>query len=217
VAAAVLVMAAEGLSILPAAATPGSLMWTSRYDGPSSDIDAARADAVSPDGLTVFVTGLSSDSLTGYDYATVAYDTSNGVVRWSSRYNGPGDSWDSASAIAVSPDGSTVFVTGRSDSSTSRDYATLAYDASTGATLWTKRYDGPGDGDDEANALGVSPSGAKVFVTGYSYGSTSAKDYATVAYAASSGSREWVRRYDAAEQSDGRRPWTSVPTARRSS
>jgi hypothetical protein len=55
------------------------------------------------------------------------------------RYNGPGNSYDFANALGVSPDGSKVFVTGESNASSaldSKDYATVAYNASTGASLW---------------------------------------------------------------------------------
>ena len=47
----------------------------------------------------------------------------------------------------------------------------MAYDAATGAKVWVSRYDGPAHGDDFATALGVSPDGSTVFVTGYSGGS----------------------------------------------
>jgi hypothetical protein len=82
-----------------------------------------------------------------------------------------------------------VFVTGYSTGAGSgNDYATVAYDDSTGAQLWVSRYDGTatatgsGGGGDIAYALGVSPDGSKVFVTGPSTGSGSGYDYATVAY-----------------------------------
>jgi len=58
----------------------------------------------------------------------------------------------------------------------------VASDASTGAKLWTKRYDGLGHGGGAARAVGVSPDGSKVFVTGSVSGATSG-DYGTVAYA----------------------------------
>jgi hypothetical protein len=62
----------------------------------------------------------------------------------------------------VSPDGSTVFVTGESAGTSGyQDYATVAYSASTGARLWTSRYDGPGNLDDVARALEVSPDGRR--------------------------------------------------------
>jgi outer membrane protein assembly factor BamB len=102
---------------------------------------------VSPDGSTVFVTGESGGAVTSADYATIAYDGSTGRKLWIRRYDGPGNDGDASLAIAVTSDGSKVFVTGESQRSTtvsSLDYATLAYDASTGARLWTKRYDGPG-------------------------------------------------------------------------
>ena len=66
---------------------------------------------VSPDGSEVFVTGWGSGSRrTREDIATVAYDAETGTRRWTSSYEGPGS--DQVSALAVSPDGSEVFVTG---------------------------------------------------------------------------------------------------------
>jgi hypothetical protein len=83
---------------------------------------------------------------------------------------------------AATTDGSKVFVTGSSYGSTSNDYATVAYDASTGTGLWVRRYNGPRNGNDDASALGASPDGSAVFVTGEIIGSTSSFDYATIAY-----------------------------------
>jgi hypothetical protein len=87
--------------------------------------------------------------------------------------------------VEVSPDGAVVFVTGQSGTSTIFDYATVAYDAATGARLWVRRYKGQGDGEDAATSLGVSPDGTQVFVTGHSNGGTTNYDYATIAYRAS--------------------------------
>src|SRR5439155_17480277 len=112
---------------------------------------------------------------------------------WVARYNGPANGGDDAYAVAVSPDGSRVFVTGASESSTHLDYATVAYNASTGHKLWVARYNGPARGQDVAFALAVSPDGSKVFATGESdSGRVTGFDYATVAYDASTGAKLWV-------------------------
>jgi hypothetical protein len=182
-------------------AATGAPLWSERYDGPRSAGDWASALGVSPDGSELFVTGVSSDPSSHMDYATLAYDSSTGALLWTKRYNGPGNGFDAASAIGVSPDGSTVFVTGLSAGSTrvdDHDYATVAYDAVTGARLWAERYDGPGnDADDaDANALGVSPDGSQVFVTGGILGSRGNFNYATVSYDTATGVRLWAVRYN---------------------
>jgi PQQ-like domain len=119
-----------------------------------------------------------------------------GARLWVQRYNGPGNGNDAASSVAVSPGGGMVFVTGASTGATSfSDYLTAAYNAATGARLWTARYNGPGNGDDGAASVAVSPDGATVFVTGTS-GGASNSDYATVAYRASDGTQLWVARFN---------------------
>jgi hypothetical protein len=66
-----------------------------------------------------------------------------GSQLWAARYNGSGNN-SVAYSLAVSPGGGTVFVTGVSQGTTSGlDYATVAYNAATGAQLWVKRYSGP--------------------------------------------------------------------------
>jgi hypothetical protein len=103
-----------------------------------------------------------------------------------------------ADSLALSPDGTKVFIAGGAIATTgNKDFITVALDASSGAKEWEQRYDGDANGDDVAMAVGVGPSGAKVFVTGRSDGTTSLGNFATIAYGAADGSLRWVRRFHA--------------------
>ncbi len=84
------------------------------------------------------------------------------------------------SAIAA-PGNGTVYLTGTSWGSTAtrNDYATLAYNVFSGARLWVQRYNGPGNGNDQATSLAARA--GRVFVTGGSPGTSSGLDYATIA------------------------------------
>ena len=178
---------AIGLGTLIDSTTSNRALWLRRYNGPDNGSDSAQAIAVSPDGTKVFVTGYSDgvDPGFSFDYATVAYDVATGRKLWLNRYNGSVCT-DAAAALAVSLDGTKVFVTGFSGCLGTEDYATVAYDSGTGQELWVRRYVGPGHGEkhsnDEAYAVAVSPDGSKVFVTGASMGIGFNSDYATLAY-----------------------------------
>lgn len=175
----------------------GNAVWTARYNGTGDGSDYAASIAVSPDGSVVFVTGVSEGSERGSHYATVAYNARNGDTLWEKRYSDSDSSWTYALSIAVSHDGSAVFVTGSTDGQGDRDYATLAYESSTGGTLWVQRYDGPAGGEDVGVSIGVSPDDSAVFVTGTSdgVGAPATGEYATVAYDASTGGVLWTSRY----------------------
>ncbi|MCI0748835.1 MAG: SBBP repeat-containing protein, partial [Verrucomicrobia subdivision 3 bacterium] len=168
----------------------GVALWTNRYNGPGNTNDFARAVATDSSG-NVFVTGYSF-AIEGYDYATIAY-APTGVALWTNRYNGPGNDYDFASAVAVNTLGD-IFVTGLSRGSGGNDdYATLAYSGA-GVALWTNRYDGPGNSQDQVSALAVDSAG-NVFVTGSLTASGGNSDYMTLAYS-SAGVALWTNRYD---------------------
>jgi hypothetical protein len=172
--------------------------WVARTDGPNAYGDTPPSIAASPDGTEVFVTGTDASDSTA-DYTTTAYDAFTGSLLWHRRYDGPSGDRDAALAIAVSGDGGAVYVTGESVGMNGDAYATVAYVAATGATLWTKRYHG-GAGPDFATAIGTSDDGSAVFVTGTSHvltpGGVDLPDFATIAYDATDGETLWISRWD---------------------
>jgi hypothetical protein len=205
--------------VSPQAGGPGSQLWVSRYNGPLNGFDGATATAISPGGGTLFVTGQSDGSNAARDYATVAYNTATGTQLWATRYNGPADEGDLPYAVAASPGGGMVYVTGVSEgATTSLDYATIAYDAATGARVWVRRYHGPAASVDFAKALAVSPDGNTVYVTGYSGQGASPSahaDYVTIAYNAATGAQRWLSRYNGrANQNDQARSVAVSPGGR---
>jgi DNA-binding beta-propeller fold protein YncE len=177
-------------------AATGGRRWLARYNDLAGGDDLPRSVAVSPDGRTVYVSGASAGKTSGKDYATVAYDAATGAERWVSRYNGPQNSNDRANMVIAAPGGRTVYVTGASGRNAASDFATVAYNAATGATRWVGRYNGPASRGDGGTAITVTPNGHTVIVTGYSNGVGSGTDYATIAYDAATGAKQWLRRYN---------------------
>ena len=169
----------------------GDTAWVRRYDGPENSWDTAYAIAVDDSG-NVYVTGGSYNNGTYDDYATIKYKL-NGDTAWARRYNGPGNGYDEARDIAMDDSGN-VYVTGKSyDSGSDYDYATIKYHPN-GDTAWVRRYNGPGNGYDDAFAIAVDDSG-NVYVTGGSYNNGTYEDYATIKYKLN-GDTAWARRYD---------------------
>lgn len=168
----------------------GIQQWVRRYNGPGNDFDESFSLTI--DSLSnVYVTGYSTGSGTGNDYATIKYNSS-GLQQWIARYNGTGNGTDKASAIAVDDSGN-VYVTGWSfGSGTGFDYVTIKYNSS-GTEQWVSRIEAAGN--DYARSLAVDDSG-NVYVTGYRF-TVSNYDYCTVRYN-SSGDVIWIAGYNGA-------------------
>jgi len=160
-------------------AATGAQQWQATYRGPDGNAGTA-AIALSPDGSAVYVTGSARQASGLNEYATIGYDAATGHQLWLANYR-TAQANDSAAGLAVSPDGSTVYVTGTSaaSSGTTADYATVAYGATSGAQLWSARYTVTGA---QNSAAGVVVSGGNAIVTGTSGPSGGQSDFATVAY-----------------------------------
>jgi hypothetical protein len=154
----------------------GNPLWVARYIGPGTD----EANCLSLDSSgNVYVTGYSWAMGTYDDYATIKYN-SVGVEQWVARYSGPGSGYDNARSIAIDTSGN-IYVTGYSQGGgPDYDYATVKYNA-TGNLLWVARYNGPQSGTDCAYSFALD-GGGHVFITGYSYGSGTDTDFATIKY-----------------------------------
>ena len=180
----------------------GNELWVSVYDHSSKvDLDdQARALVVDSSG-NVYVTGMSHEWRLGtdYDFCTVKYD-SDGNQLWVARYNSPGNYTDDAYDIALGSAGN-IYVTGRSKCERYNfDYLTIAYDTD-GNELWTAKYNGPGNGKDEALSIATDAAG-NVYITGDSDSEISAdprvpanKDCTTIKYDRF-GNELWVARYN---------------------
>src|SRR6266496_3887063 len=140
----------------------GQQQWVARFNGPANGWDRAAAIVRDSSG-NVYVTGQSTGLGTGFDYATIKYDSA-GQEQWVSRHSASALS-DLARAIAVDSSGN-VYVTGRSwgPGGGFPDYVTVKYD-SAGQELWVAHYNGPGNGQDEAHAIAIDSSG-NIYVTG---------------------------------------------------
>jgi len=159
----------------------GGLLWRRTYTRTSESKEYPLALAVDDAGHVVVAGSTRSGAFQDFsDYATVKYDA-DGSELWVKRYSGPvGIGEDVATDIAMDGSGN-IYVTGHSrGSDSSLDFATIKYNAN-GRRIWVKRYNGPGNQEDEAKAIAVDSAG-NVYVTGQSKGAGTGWDFATIKY-----------------------------------
>jgi uncharacterized delta-60 repeat protein len=168
--------------------------WVARYNGLGSGDDRAYAIAVDSND-NIYVIGPSFGSGTSDDYATIKYSPDSNQPVWVARYNGPANTGDWAYAVAV--DGNdNIYVTGASVGSGGySDYATIKYSPDSNQPVWVARYNGPVSINDNGSAIAVD-SKDNIYVTGYSAGSTTNYDYATIKYSPDGNVPLWVARYN---------------------
>ena len=169
----------------------GVQQWEQRYNGPGNSTDNINSLALDAAG-NVYIAGFIGGSGTGNDGITIKYNSS-GVQQWMQTFNGPGNGNDNARSLSLDAEGN-VYITGYSAGvSSGADYTTIKYNSS-GVQQWQQTYNGPGNSDEDAYSLVLDASG-NIYITGYSAGSGSDYDYATIKYN-SLGAQQWIQRYN---------------------
>jgi uncharacterized delta-60 repeat protein len=186
--------ASHGTDIITVKYNPsGSQLWLMTFNGNGSGEDKAFGIAVD-DNDNIYITGYCTND--NADYAILRYSESGSLI-WSASYNGTGNNEDKAFGIAVDENGNS-YITGYSmTSENDNDYVTLKVNSG-GTISWSASYNGTGNGDDKANAIGIIFSGGcatQIAVTGESWGTNDNYDYATVRYNITSGSQTAASRY----------------------
>ena len=207
-------------------AEPGQVVWESRFDGVGADLSDRASDlAVDLDGR-VIVTGDSLRSNEAgnvdMDYATVAYDGRDGRQLWTSRYAGPAnDGLHFGRVVATSPTARLAVVAGQSAGAAGdSDWATLAYDTTTGQQQWVARLATPQATTEFATDVVLSADGMSAVLAGVSGGGnpTNYRDLnrsngITVSYAVTGGGLEWTARLTGDDETDSFSPRAVVLAA----
>jgi hypothetical protein len=171
--------------------TTGARKWIQAYNYGTGGDDVYMV--VLDNDENVYVTGVFYGANSVNEYGTIKYDSA-GTQLWIATYRSPGAGsypatyHSSAKAIVVDNAGY-VYVTGSSRLQAGvdyDDYLTIKYNAATGDTVWTRRYDPAGTAD-IANNIKVDALG-NVYVTG-----SSQSNATTIKYDAN-GNQIWVQQ-----------------------
>jgi len=160
-------------------ANGGGLDWVA-YDPTANGSSLAHGLALNGT-YDVVVTGQNEH----YPYPNGGYGTykidTNGSYVWTNIYEQTPAGRSSGNTVVVDL-AENVYVTGYSPGTNSgNDIVTIKYD-NNGNQIWLERYNGPGNGDDEGNAIAVDANG-NVYVAGYETTAAGGTEFVTVKYA----------------------------------
>lgn len=168
----------------------GKLLWESRHPSDLSYGSGYASGIVLDDRGNVYITGTIWDT-----FATIKYSP-DGNKLWV-RYSEIPSVYSDSRGIVLD-NRSNVYITGTywGRKGTKFNFATIKYD-SAGKQLWVRRYNGPANGNDIADAIAVDGRG-NVYVAGSSATSTIEYpdyDFVIIKYS-SNGQCLWIRRYN---------------------
>jgi hypothetical protein len=154
-----------------------ALLWSATWNGAANLDDGITGLAIASNG-SVIVTGFTSTTSQGKNFATVKYNSA-GAQQWVSTFDGGGN--DSASCIVInSTDTNKIYVSGYSYNGSTNDYQTIRYNGA-GTEIWNTKFNSQQNGNDQATAIALDTLGS-VIVTGQNQISPASRIYTTVKY-----------------------------------
>lgn len=155
-----------------------NVVWQITYNGNDNLDDIAKAlriDALS----NVFVTGYTTSTIGGKNFATIKYNSS-GTQQWIQTYNDTLNADDESNALVLD-NSANVYVTGYTTTAINHaDYYTIKYNGS-GTQQWAVNTDGDTHLDDKATGIAIDNTG-RIAVTGQSAVTTTTYQYVTSTY-----------------------------------
>jgi len=173
----------------------GGIIWDVTLPGAINNVTRAGWLSVMHNGDIVLVNRTWSTT-TNYDVVLYRFAATSGDIVWDKRYGSGGTVADDPRSMVADPLGNPVVV-----GVSANDYMIVKFDAATGDTLWTAAYDGPPGWYDVATCVTNGPVG-ELIVSGFSDGTGTGWDVATVGLATDTGQRLWVLRHDGDGQTD---------------
>lgn len=188
----------------------GEELFATRWDGAGvAGTDYPIALEVHPKGGLLYAAGQAAGTAKPFDIdlAAIALRVGRkgkgpraaGTFAWTKRWDarGLGEN-DEGYDLAVAPDGSGVYVTGRTrgtgPSGADYDAATLALDPATGAERWSAIQPGPVDG--YTSGVAVAAAAGRVFMTAQATADAARTfDWLTIAYDGRTGEPQWRRTF----------------------
>jgi hypothetical protein len=173
----------------------GGIIWDVLLAGAINNATRAGWLAVMDNG-DIILANRTWSGTTNYDVVLYRLAAADGDIVWAKQYGSGGTVADDPRAMIPDAAGNPIVV-GVSAS----DYMIVKFSAASGDTLWTAAYDGPPGWYDVATCATIGPVG-EVIVSGFSDGTGTGWDVATVGLAPETGVRLWVLRHDGNNQTD---------------
>jgi len=175
----------------------GDSLWVRRYDGGDNSIPQDNANAITVDQAgNVYVTGQIVTYPHVTNCGTIKYNAA-GVLQWVNLYtNGISPA---GNAIKVDLAGNVYITANTYAGAPGSDCLTIKIN-SAGVQQWQVLYNGPGNDNDEWNALAIDGFG-NVYVTGKSVASGQYHDMLTIKYN-NAGVQQWLQTYNGSGNGD---------------
>ncbi len=168
----------------------GSTVWSrSAPDAVNNPFSPAGWLAICDNGDVVMANRTWNVS-SSYDVVLERFAAGNGATEWDLSYDSPNSNPDNPYRMCRDSAGDLLVV-----GVTGSDYMVLKFDHTDGELIWSAQYDGPPSWYDTAKCVTEGPNG-EVIVSGFSDGTGTSWDVATLALDPADGSQLWVARYD---------------------
>ena len=170
----------------------GDTNWVYQYNGPGNAYDRAYSVVYGADG-NIYAAGYSyiNSNITG-DFTVISL-TAAGDTNWVYLYNGSGNYLDEARSVVYGGDGN-IYAAGLIWVNASTTDLIVISLTTAGDTNWVYKYNGPGNGSEDARSIVYGADG-NIYAAGGSFGSGTSIDFAVISLT-TAGDTNWVYTYN---------------------